>query len=120
MKRIAAVALAVVSIAAVGVTTASAADVERSKSLQGVCGDDYDIQTSGARATASLWCSDGKIYVDGWVKDTEADGQCAQVYGNVGSKDFSSKVCGNGTDEEFHYSGKGSTAHIYLREFTPA
>ncbi|MFF3787974.1 hypothetical protein [Streptomyces sp. NPDC001933] len=117
MKRIAAVVLAIVSIATVGVTTASAAGVAKSNNLQGVCGDDYDIETSGGRVVASLWCYDGKIYVDGWVKDTDADGQCAQVYGNVGSTDFSSKACGNGTKKEFHYSGKGSTAHIYLREF---
>ncbi|WP_405804666.1 hypothetical protein [Streptomyces sp. NBC_01187] len=123
MKRFAAVALAVVSIATLGATTASAAgttastaDVTRSSSLQGVCGDDYDIQTSGGRVAASLWCSNGKIHVDGWVKDTDRDGQCAIVSGNIGSTDFSSKACGNGKKKEFHSSGKGSTANIYLRE----
>ncbi|UNT00292.1 hypothetical protein MMF93_30380 [Streptomyces tubbatahanensis] len=91
-------------------------------SIQGTCGDDYDIDVgppSGIRARAggSLWCSKGKIHFDGWVKDVRADGKCAQVYGNVGNKSFSTSVCGKGDKKETHPAGKGSTAHIYLRTF---
>ncbi|SFB00443.1 hypothetical protein SAMN05216266_103218 [Amycolatopsis marina] len=111
-------ALAISSIAMAGVATASTVETTDEFTIQGKCGDDYDIQTSGARATASLWCHNGKIYIDGWVKDIAADGECAEVYGNVGDRKFRSPLaCPKGDEEYFSYSGKGSTAKVYLREF---
>lgn len=123
IKRITAIAgLALVAASSLGATTASATTHSAGQgeiiSIQGTCEDDYDIETSGARAGASLWCHEGKIHIDGWVKDMEADGQCAEVYGNVGNKKFDSPyACPKGDKKQFSYSGKGSTAYVYLREF---
>ena len=89
MQRMAAVAaLAISSFATVGVSAASADDV----STHGGCGNRGEIRTSGALAHVTLSCHDGKITVQGWVKDTARDGQCAQGY------------------------GKGGSANLYLRE----
>ncbi|WP_143261994.1 hypothetical protein [Allokutzneria sp. NRRL B-24872] len=83
-----AAALVIGIITTLGATGASAAD---DVTAYGRCGDRGKIETSGALAHVTLSCHDGKITVQGWVKDTEADGQCAQVYGNVGAKTFSSR-----------------------------
>ncbi|MEU8709364.1 hypothetical protein [Streptomyces sp. NPDC048565] len=122
MKRIAVAVCTALCISAAGSAAAiaadrSAADRAGAYTVQGGCGYDYDIQISGARAGASLWCSGGKIHLDGWVRDNAADGQCAQLYGNVGSKSFEISVCGKGDEKEVHVSGTGSSANVYLRRY---
>lgn len=122
MNRIAAVAvLAFSSVGTFGTVAVGAADdAEPSEviTISGTCEDDYDLETSGARAGASLWCDEGRIHIDGWVKDTAADGQCAEVNGRIGNRVLDSpNACPKGEKKYFSYDGKGSTAEVRLREF---
>ena len=87
--------------------------------LPGGCGDVRDVYTSGAEAHWTIGCTSGQISVTGWLKDTDADGQCAQTYAYFplyGSTQYSRKVCGKGNSEEFWFSDEGTSANVYLRE----
>lgn len=113
-RTMVATALAAGVAATLGGSTAMASN---DISPNSTCGDRLTLNTSGATGHATLSCQGGKITVQGWVKDTERDGQCAQVYGNVGGNKFESKrACPSGATEKFSFTGKGKTAHIYLRE----
>lgn len=60
--------------------------------------------------------ADDKITVRGWVKDTAKNGQCAQMYGNAGTRNFESKkACPAGKTEDFSFTGKAKSAKIYIR-----
>lgn len=113
-RTMVATALAVGFAASLGGSTAMASnDISPSST----CGYKGKISSSGAEGHVTLICHGGKITAKGWVKDTERDGQCAQIYGNVGNKNFESKrACPVGATEKFTFTGKGKTAHIYLRE----
>ena len=49
--------------------------------VQGTCGQTFDVDVSGGAAGWTLSCSGGNIRAIGWVKDTDADGKAAEVYG---------------------------------------
>ena len=54
--------------------------------------------------------------VNGWVKDTDADGQCGQVYAIFNNgKTHSMKACGNGTVKYFNWTEPTVGASVYLR-----
>jgi hypothetical protein len=54
--------------------------------------------------------------VNGWVKDTDADGQCGQVYAIFSNgKTYSMNACGNGTVKYFNWSEPTVGASVYLR-----
>jgi len=77
--------------------------------------------TSGARAT---WreCYEGssRVRVDGWVTDTDSDGQCGRVYARYNiypGTDYSNKACPDGETEYFTFPWRdGSDARVYLQE----
>lgn len=118
-RTMVATALAAGVAATLGGSTAVASnDISPSSiSPNSTCGDRGKIESSGAEGHVTVSCQGGKITAQGWVKDTERDGQCAQVYGNVGNKKFESKrACPSGATEKFSFTGKGKTANIYLRE----
>jgi hypothetical protein len=59
------------------------------------------------------------ITVDGWVKDTDADGQCAQVSAYFEASNetkFSARACPKGTVKNFHLTDPGSRVNVYLSE----
>lgn len=77
----------------------------------------HDAHTSGGEAHWTVACSGGKVYVDGWVKDTDADGQCARVRAIVGSSgSHEVKACPKNHVTSFHWSGRGNSADVYLFE----
>ncbi|WP_318212424.1 hypothetical protein [Streptomyces sp. SJL17-1] len=43
------------------------------------CPTSRDVRIDGALAHWTLKCTDTRLYVDGWVKDTRADAMCARV-----------------------------------------
>lgn len=89
----------------------------------GQCGAYYNLVTSGARATVRECRSSGGtlIRVDGWVTDTDNDGQCAEVYASYNRStpvDRSARACPQGEVEYFTFPYRaGNNAFIYLREF---
>ncbi|WP_371558436.1 hypothetical protein OG416_35375 (plasmid) [Streptomyces longwoodensis] len=91
-----------------------------SAAAQGSCGDTRDASTSGAQGHWTINCSStGTVSVTGWVKDTDADGQCAQVYAYfpaTGSYQYSAKACPKGDVKYFTLNGSGTSANVYLRE----
>ncbi|GAA0299422.1 hypothetical protein GCM10010302_42490 [Streptomyces polychromogenes] len=97
-------------------TTASAAPT----GVTGACGTTNAAYTSGAEAHWTIQCSGGNVSVTGWVKDTDADGQCAQVYAYfpyTGNWKYSARACPKGDVKEFTLTDQGSTgANVYLRE----
>ncbi|MFF4795474.1 hypothetical protein ACFY2M_38455 [Streptomyces sp. NPDC001276] len=81
----------------------------------GSCGQVTDAKVSGGQASWAHACSGGYIRVSGWVKDTSADGKCAQVkamYSN--GTQYSAKACPSGTVKYFDFYGPGSSVPVYL------
>jgi hypothetical protein len=87
--------------------------------LAGPCGDVQDVRTSGAEAHWAINCGGGGVAVVGWVKDTDADNQCAQVLAYFpadGSTKESPKACPKGNVKSFNLTGPGGSANVRLRE----
>jgi hypothetical protein len=81
----------------------------------GTCGQTINASVSGGQAGWSLTCSGGNIRVAGWVKDTKADGKCAQVkavYSN--GTQWSPRACPSGTVKYYDFNGPGSSVPVYL------
>ena len=84
------------------------------------CNAYYTIQTSGAIARVRE-CFDGAtVRVNGTVTDTDADGQCGQVYASYNlyqGTDYSPRACPKGQTDTFTFPWRsGTDAYIYLRE----
>jgi hypothetical protein len=106
---VAASAVALAGFAVVGGATAASA------STQGTCGQIFNPSTGDGHAHWTLSCSGGRIYMDGYVVDDDADGLCAQVKGQFNDATYySAKACPKGTRRDFHWSGPGSLADGYL------
>ncbi len=86
--------------------------------IQGTCGDTKAPSVGGGAAGWTITCGAGRIRVQGWVKDTDADGKAAEVYGSWGYDNASFgtvRAGGEGTKKNFDKSHKGSTVYLYLR-----
>jgi len=78
------------------------------------CNNSRDVYITGAESHYTLTCSGGYIYVDGRVKDTRADGKCAQVKALInGTWYYSARACPSGTTVYFSWHGLGNTAYVY-------
>ncbi|MBP2476690.1 hypothetical protein JOF53_005562 [Crossiella equi] len=107
-------AAAALGTAIVGATPASAGVI----SIQGVCGDTKSPSVGGGAAGWTITCQGGVMRVIGWVKDTDADGKAAEVYGTWGNGDSFGVVRagGEGTRKNFDKSKRGvSSVSLYLR-----
>lgn len=82
----------------------------------GSCGEvKNNVRVSGGQASWSHSCSGGQIRVSGWVKDTSADGKCAQVKAEYSNgTQWSNKACPNGEVEYFDFVGPGNSVPVYL------
>lgn len=85
--------------------------------IQGTCGDTFNPDVNGGEAAWTITCSGGKVRVQGWVKDTDADGKAAEVYGTWGNGDSFGivRAGGEGTLKRFDKSHSGSSVSLYLR-----
>ena len=85
--------------------------------IQGTCGDRFSPSVGGGSAGWTITCTAGKVTVNGWVKDTDADGKAAEVYGTWGDgTNFGTvRAGGEGTKKEFNKSRAGSHVYLYLR-----
>lgn len=101
-----------------GTAVASAAPAAPSGevSVLGRCPETKDVYINGAEAHWTVWCSGSRVYVDGYVKDTKADGKCAEVYGSVGSVAVNSaNACPKGNKKTFAWNASGNSVSLYLR-----
>ncbi|HEY0637397.1 MAG TPA: hypothetical protein VGD67_07105 [Pseudonocardiaceae bacterium] len=80
------------------------------------CNNSRDVYIPGGESHYTLTCSGGRIYVNGRVKDTRADGKCAQVKALInGTWYYSDRACPAGTTKYFSWDGPGSTAYVYTQ-----
>ncbi len=86
--------------------------------IQGSCGETKAPSVGGGAAGWTITCGGGNVRVQGWVKDTDADGKAAEVYGTWGSDGASFgtvRAGGEGTRKNFDKSHRGTTVYLYLR-----
>ncbi|WP_448071803.1 hypothetical protein [Georgenia yuyongxinii] len=108
------------AIGAGGLMVASPASAATSTPQAVTCGPYSTIQTSGGYARYRE-CYDGStVRVNGWVTDTDADGQCARVYASYNiyqGIDYSANACPEGETEYFTFPWRaGTNAYVYLQE----
>jgi hypothetical protein len=115
MTRFSMMRRAAVGAAALMATTGLAVIVGVSPASAGTCGQTVNTSVSGGQASWSHSCSGGQIRVSGWVKDTKADGKCAQVKAQYSNgTQWSNKACPKDEVEYFDFSGPGSSVPVYL------
>ncbi|MBM7774684.1 hypothetical protein JOD54_004888 [Actinokineospora baliensis] len=110
---LAAAAMGVAGTASATTTTGSDVFV-----VQGSCGDKpKNPVTTGGEAAWTITCGGGKIRVQGWVKDTKADGKAAEVYGSWGDgANFGTvHAAPAGTRVDFNKQHAGTSVYLYLR-----
>jgi hypothetical protein len=85
--------------------------------IQGTCGQRFSPTVPGGAAGWTISCAGGKVHVQGWVKDTDADGRAAEVYGTWqdGSTFATVRAGGEGTRKTFDRTHAGSNVYLYLR-----
>lgn len=82
----------------------------------GSCGQTFQPRVNGGEAAWNLYCSGGTIWIEGWVKDTKADGKCAYVkaFGGGAAMNPHAKACPKGVKTDFSWSTGGSNIDAYL------
>jgi hypothetical protein len=81
------------------------------------CDPPQDVRVPGAEAHWTE-CHNGKrTQVEGWVKDTRADGKCAQVYAmfSNGSRQETQRACPRGNNKPIRFNAPAGDAQVYLR-----
>ncbi|GGL15572.1 hypothetical protein [Streptomyces flaveus] len=75
-------------------------------------------ETDGGAASWSIECVGSKVYIDGWVRDTDADGKCAWIkaFGSFtdGSGRKDAKACPKNTTTRFSWVANGTEIRAYL------
>ncbi|MBL7493989.1 hypothetical protein I6A60_37030 [Frankia sp. AgB1.9] len=116
MKRAIAGTLAS-SVATIGLL----ALVPTSAMAAGNCRTAESISIRGGEAEVQECTTPTQVQVRGWVRDTLADGKCAQVYATYNrysGRDYSSGACPKGDIDSFVFPWRaGSDAFIYLRVY---
>jgi hypothetical protein len=82
------------------------------------CDPPQDVTVPGAEAHWTECHNGGGTQVNGWVKDTNADGKCAQVYAEFssGGRQESLRACPANNVKTFDFNEPGaSDAQTYLR-----
>src|SRR5262245_30352631 len=82
------------------------------------CPAGFHPSTGGGEAAWTVECVGSRVYIDGWVRDTEADGKCAYVkaFGSFtdGAGRKEAKACPKGTTTHFDWVANGSEISAYL------
>lgn len=107
-----------IGAAVIGLAPAAGAAPTGPATVLGTCGDTFSPSTSGAKAYWEVQCTSTSVRINGWVEDTEADGQCAKVKASwsSGQTYFSAAACPKGTRKYFtspYYGGRTVNAYLY-------
>lgn len=82
------------------------------------CPANFSPSTSGGEAGWNVQCVGNKVVIDGWVKDTKADGKCAFVKAFASFTDGQSrkeaKACPKDTRTKFYWEAWGTEINAYL------
>ena len=80
------------------------------------CDRPQDVYVTGAEAHWTECHNGNRTRVDGWVKDTKADGKCARVRASFSNGEtlYSGKACPRNNVKEFHLDQPASDAQTYL------
>ncbi len=82
------------------------------------CEPPQDVRIRGAEAHWTECHNGRRTQVDGWVKDTKADGKCAEVYSmfsNGETQRSHPRACPKGKVQHFHFDAPAGDAQTYLR-----
>ncbi|OLF12527.1 hypothetical protein [Actinophytocola xanthii] len=90
--------------------------------VQGTCGDSFTPEIVDgwgfvtARAYWSVWCSNGNVYMEGWVDDARSDGACAAVRGEFPNNptQVAHNCPADSPRTEFTFKGTGRIVNGYL------
>ncbi|WP_189744584.1 hypothetical protein [Streptomyces nojiriensis] len=118
-RQIAAVGSAVALIACLGVGSAQASAPVSPDRQFGGCGQSFDPWIWGGEAHWVNSCKNGKITVQGWVKDTDGlDNECVYVVAKFAADitEVSRDACGGGNKVAFKWTHAGSIADVELRK----
>ncbi|MFC8915029.1 hypothetical protein ACGF5F_33885 [Streptomyces sp. NPDC047821] len=82
------------------------------------CPASFSPSTTGGEAAWTVQCVGDKVVIDGWVKDTKADGKCAFVKAFAGFTDGQSrkeaKACPKDTRTKFAWEARGTEVNAFL------
>lgn len=86
---------------------------------QAGCGETLDPSVNGVKGHWTLDCSGGQITVDGWVEDTQFDGNCVGARGKFasGETERTGTCDGHGSRAYFHWTHPGAIADVYIYEY---
>lgn len=102
-------------IAAVGLTAGLGTVATAIPAYAGSCGQVQNVSVRGGQASWSHSCANGNIRVSGWVKDTKADGKCAQVKAEYSNgTQWSNRACPKDEVERFDFVGPGNYVPVRL------
>lgn len=107
-RRLAAAVAAAAAIGGLATTTVS------TPASADVCGAVRDVFISGAESHYTITCVNGITYVNGRVRDTRADGKCAQVKAQIGATfHYSARACPKDDVDYFNWSGRANGASVW-------
>ncbi|MEU7060262.1 hypothetical protein [Streptomyces sp. NPDC046197] len=82
------------------------------------CPGGFHPSTSGGEAAWTIECVGSRVVIDGWVRDTDADGKCAYVKAFApftdGATRKEAKACPKGTTTKFTWEANGTEIRAYL------
>lgn len=87
-------------------------------SVSGACGETYDPSVNGVKGHWVLSCSAGQITAEGWVEDTQLDGNCVGARAKFASGETEQvQSCdGLGSRAHFKWTDPGAIADVYIYE----
>ena len=111
---VAAVSGAVLTTGLLATPSASAG----TEGVEAACPASFHPSTTGGEAAWTIECVGSHVYIDGWVKDTKADGECAFVkaFGSFtdGSGRKEAMACPKGKVTHFDWEANGTEIRAYL------
>ncbi|GAA2436381.1 hypothetical protein [Streptomyces lavendulocolor] len=116
--KIAARLSALTGAVVVAVTLAAAPATAGPAGTEAKCPARLSPSTTGGEAAWSIECVGGRVVIDGWVRDTKADGKCAFVKAFAAFTDGQSrkeaKACPKDSRTKFTWEASGTEVNAYL------
>src|SRR5882757_6870822 len=82
--------------------------------VDGTCGNVFDVFIGGAEAHWTVTCAGGTVRMNGRVDDTRADGRCAEVKGVFSDHVNYARNCpATSPPTYFDWTGPGNTVYGY-------
>lgn len=84
------------------------------------CQNTRNVYIPGGESHYTISCDNyGHVIVDGWLKDTKADGKCVQVKAQLyGEYFYSPRACPKGDVKTFHFRSNVPTTYADVWTYT--